>query len=146
MINDAMTKECPMPNAQVPMPAQGGRFCKFCSFAFCLALLLICGCTPPGPRALLKGQRLIREGKYEEAIESLQTATRLLPKNAQAYNHLGLALHGNRQFGPALAAYQKALALDHNLAAARFNLGCLLLEQNDPAGALEHLTSFTLLQ
>src|SRR5713101_2583574 len=111
-----------------------------------LGLLLFCGCAPPGPRALLKGQRLIREGKYEEAIESLQTATRLLPKNAQAYNHLGLALHGNRQFGPALAAYQKALALDHNLAAARFNLGCLLLEQNDPAGALEHLTSFTLLQ
>ncbi len=106
----------------------------------------MCGCAPPGPRALLKGQRLIREGKYEQAIESLQAATRLLPKNAQAYNHLGLALHGTRQFGPALAAYQKALVLDHNLAAARFNLGCLLLEQNDPAGAIEHLTSFTMLQ
>src|SRR4051812_284120 len=70
--------------------------------------LLLCGCGPPGPRALLKGERLIREGKYEQAVESLQTATQLLPKNAQAYNHLGLALHGNKQFAPALIAYKKA--------------------------------------
>src|SRR5438105_2906586 len=67
-----------------------------------IALVIFCGCTPPGPRALLKGERLIREGKYDKAIESLQEATRLLPRNAQTYNHLGLALHGNKQFGPAL--------------------------------------------
>src|SRR6266478_7812900 len=66
-----------------------------------LAFVLCAGCAPPGPRTLLKGERLIGEGKYEEAIESLQSATRLLPKNAQAYNHLGLALHGARQFAPA---------------------------------------------
>ncbi len=135
-----------MSNVQVPLPEPGPRLCAFCSWTLWLALLLVCGCTPPGPRALLKGQRLIQEGKYEQAIESLQTAVRLLPKNAQAYNHLGLAWHGNRQFGPALVAYQKALVLDHNLAAARFNLGCLLLEQNDPAAAIEHLTTFTMLQ
>src|SRR5438876_3446326 len=120
-----------------------------CLRATFLALALvfcICGCRPPGPRALLKGERLIREGKYAEAVESLQTATRLLPKNAQAYNHLGLALHGNRQFAPALAAYQKALALDHKLAAAHYNLGCLYLEQNVPSLAVEQLTSYSLLQ
>ena len=111
-----------------------------------LSLLCWCGCGPPGPRALIKGERLIRQGRYEEAVESLQTATRLLPKNAQAFNHLGLALHGNRQFGPALVAYQKALALDHQLAAAHYNLGCLYLEQNDTGPAIEHLTSYTLLQ
>src|SRR5207247_10668383 len=93
----------------------------------CLVLLAICGCAPPGPRALLKGERLIREGKYEQAILSLQQATRLLPKNAQAYNHLGLALHGNKQFAPALAAYRNALTLDHKLAAPHYNLGCLCL-------------------
>src|SRR5438477_8737546 len=97
---------------------------------FLLAFVLWAGCAPPGPRALLKGERLIGEGKYEEAIESLQSATRLLPKNAQAYNHLGLALHGARQFVPALKAYTKALDLDHKLAPARYNLGCLYLEQN----------------
>ena len=115
-------------------------------FPILLALLWFCGCTPPGPRALLKGQRLIQQGKYEQAIESLQTATRLLPRNAQAYNHLGLALQGNRQFAPALGAYKKALALDHKLAAAHYNLGCLQLEQNDPLAASDELTSYTLLQ
>src|SRR5436190_21776831 len=37
-----------------------------------LALMIICGCTPPGPRALLKGERLILEGKYEHAVEPLR--------------------------------------------------------------------------
>jgi tetratricopeptide (TPR) repeat protein len=106
----------------------------------------LCGCAPPGPRALLKGERLIREGKYDQAILSLQQATRLLPKNAQAYNHLGLALHGNRQFAPALAAYRNALTLDHKLPAPHYNLGCLYLEQNDLTAAVEQLTSYTLLQ
>jgi tetratricopeptide (TPR) repeat protein len=111
-----------------------------------LALLVfLCGCAPPGPRALLKGERLIREGKHEQAIQQLQTATRLLPKNAQAWNHLGLAHHGAKQTDPAARAYRQALALDHNLAAARYNLGCLLLEQNDLPGAVDQLTSYTLL-
>jgi len=47
---------------------------------------------------------------------------------------------------PALAAYLKALSLDHKLAAAHYNLGCLYLEQNDPAAAIDQLTSYTLLQ
>src|SRR6266446_2534745 len=115
-------------------------------FAMLALSLVLCGCTPPGPRALLKGQRLIGQGKYEQAVPVLQEATRLLPKTAQAYNHLGLALHGTKQFAPALAAYKKALALDHKLAAAHYNLGCLYLEQNDPASATEELTSYTLLQ
>ena len=113
---------------------------------FLAPLLCWCGCTPPGPRALLKGQRLIQEGKYDQAVEPLQQATRLLPKYAQAYNHLGLALYGSKQFDAARLAYLKALALDHKLAAARYNLGCLYLEQNDLPAALEQLTTYTLLQ
>src|SRR5689334_11670851 len=100
-----------------------------------LVLLLLSACAPPGPRALLNGERQIREGKFDQAVESLQTATRLLPRNAQAFNHLGLAFQGKRQFAPALAAYQKALSLDYKLAAAHYNLGCLYLEQNIPSKA-----------
>src|SRR5260221_5778212 len=51
------------------------------SACFTLLVLCLCGCAPPGPRALLKGERLIRQGKYEQAIQSLQEATRLLPTN-----------------------------------------------------------------
>jgi tetratricopeptide (TPR) repeat protein len=104
------------------------------------------GCTPAGPRALLQGEKLIQESKYAEAIEKLRKATELLPKTAQAWNHLGLAFHGNNQPDEALKAYRIALSLDHKLAAAHFNLGCLYLEQNNLAAAADELTSYKLLQ
>ena len=107
---------------------------------------LVYGCRPPGPTALLQGERAIREGNLEVAVEQLQKATRLLPKNAQAWNHLGLAYHGSRQPAQALRAYRQALTCDYKLAAAHYNLGCLHLEQNDPAAAVDQLTSYTLLQ
>ena len=113
---------------------------------FTLAWLLAAGCAPTGPDALLQGESLIHQGKFDEAIERLQTATRLLPKNAAAWNHLGLAYHGARQPDPALKAYRTALSLDHKLSAARYNLGCLYLEQTNTPSALEELTSYTLLQ
>ena len=75
-----------------------------------LALVAWSGCQPPGPRALLKGEKLIHEGKYEQAIEKLQIASRLLPKNAQAWNFLGLAYHGNKQPEPAWRAYRLDVA------------------------------------
>jgi tetratricopeptide (TPR) repeat protein len=118
---------------------------------FRAAAVLFCvvqgaGCVDPGSRALLKGERFINEGKYEKAVVELQSATRLLPKNAQAWNHLGLAYHHQNEFLPARQAYAQALAIDINLAAARYNLGCLLLENNDLSGAIDQLTSYTLLQ
>lgn len=108
--------------------------------------ILLAGCGAPGPRSLLKGERLVQERRYEEAIEQLQNATALLPKNPQAWNHLGLAHHGAGQLDQAQRAYKHALSLDFNLAPVRYNLGCLALEQNDILGALEHLTSYTTFQ
>jgi len=46
-----------------------------CKLALLLALLA--GCTPPGPRALLEGKRLIDEGKYPQAIEAYRQALAL---------------------------------------------------------------------
>lgn len=119
------------------------RRAVFCAAA-CILILTACG--PPGPRALIKGERLIREGKYDQAVEKLQRATQLLPKNAQAWNHLGLAYHGNNQPLPAIRAYRQALQLDNKLAAARYNLGCLYLDQNDLSSAIEQMTSYTYVQ
>src|SRR5260370_364785 len=107
---------------------------------------LVFGCRPPGPTALLQGERAIREGNLEVAVEQLQKATRCTPKSAQAWNHAGLALHGSRQPAQALRGYRQALTCDYKLAAAHYNLGCLHLEQNDPAAAVDQLTSYTLLQ
>ena len=108
--------------------------------------LFIVGCSDPGARALLKGERFINEGKYDKAVTELQAAARLLPRHAQAWNHLGLAYHHQNDFLSARHAYVQALSIDYNLAAARYNLGCLLLENNDLPAAIDQLTSYTLLQ
>jgi len=109
-------------------------------------LAMLAGCLPPGPRALLNGEQLIKEGKFEAAIAALTEATLQLPRHAQAWNHLGLANHHAGRASEALRSYRKALDVDLNLAPARFNLGCLLLEINQPAAAAAEFTTYTTLQ
>jgi tetratricopeptide (TPR) repeat protein len=108
--------------------------------------LALTACGPPGPRALLDGEKLIKQGRYAAAVERLRKATELLPKDARAWNYFGLALQGNQHPDEAIRAYQTALGLDHNLAAARYNLGCLHLEQSNLVAAAHELTSYALLQ
>ena len=109
---------------------------------FCL--LMLTGCTPDGPCALLAGKRLIDQGKYPQAVEKLRTATSLLVTNAQAWNYLGLACQHAGEPAEAEKAYQRALALDHDLTEAHYNLGCLWLAQNKPEAARIELMAFTL--
>src|SRR6266480_2960272 len=45
------------------------------SYLLIAFLALLAGCTPPGPRALLQGTKLIEQGKYAEAVTKLETAT-----------------------------------------------------------------------
>jgi tetratricopeptide (TPR) repeat protein len=113
------------------------------------AVAWICGCMPAGPRALLRGKKLIDQGKYADAVDELKEATSLLATNAQAWNYLGLAYHHSGQAEPAMEAYERALKLDHDLVIVHYNLGCLLLEQNRPEaleGARNELTAYTLHQ
>src|SRR5262245_8853437 len=110
------------------------------------AILLSTGCAPPGPRALLEGKKLVDEGRYAEAIEPLQNATRLLPQNAHGWNYLGLAYHGSGQPEQAVKAYRSALTVDHKLSVVRFNLGCLFLDQEQLGPAIDEFKSYTLLQ
>jgi len=111
-----------------------------------LGPVLFNGCSPSGPRALLQGERLLRDGKYAQAVQKLELAAQLLPKDARAWNHLGLAYHDAGRPGDAGKAYQQALALDRNLAAAHYNLGCLHFDQNNIPAAVTELTSYTGLQ
>src|SRR5579859_3744849 len=101
------------------------------SIFFLLALLLVAGCAPPGPRALLKGKRLVEAGNYSQAIEKLALATRLMPTNAQAWNYLGLACHYAGDATNAQTAYLAARKCDPDLTEVHFNLGCLWLESRD---------------
>lgn len=106
--------------------------------------LAIAGCTPPGPRALLKGKKLLDRGDYAAAVVELKTATALMSGNAQAWNYYGVACQRAGQPDEAVTAYQRALTLDRDLLEARYNLGSLWLEQNKPAEAKTEFTAYTL--
>lgn len=113
---------------------------------FALAVIFLTGCKPSGAKALLEGERLIQEGKPEEAFAPLLTATKLLPQNAQAWNHLGIAQHNAGELANALESYQKAAAINPNLAAVRFNIGCLHLESGRAKAAINEFATFNVLQ
>jgi tetratricopeptide (TPR) repeat protein len=112
-----------------------------------LGILFFAGCTASGPRALLDGDRALADGKLPRAIDKLKRATELLPEEPRAWNLLGLAYHRSSQPQLAANAYRRALQLDRSnivTTVTHFNLGCLLLEHGDAAGAANELRSFTM--
>jgi tetratricopeptide (TPR) repeat protein len=111
---------------------------------FLTLALFITGCTPPGPRALLKGKKLLERGDYAAAVAQFKTATTLLPANAQAWNYLGVACQHAGQPADAAAAYQHTIMLDRDLVEAHYNLGSLWLQQNKPDAAVTEFTAYTL--
>ena len=113
---------------------------------FCGLALFLCACQPPGPKALLDGERLIREGEYERALKRLNKAAELLPANAQVWNHIGLANHGLKKYPEAIRAYEQALRVDRNLSVAHFNMGSAFLELNRLQDAINRLTVFVTVQ
>lgn len=106
--------------------------------------LVLAGCTPAGPRALLEGKQLLDAGKLQEAVAKLTLATQVMPTNAPAWNYLGLARHQAGDVPGAEQAYQQALRLDRELFEAHFNLGCLWLDQNKLDSARNEFTACTL--
>jgi len=111
---------------------------------FLLLAVFIAGCSPPGPRALLKGEKFLEHGDFTSAVEQLKTATTLLPANAQAWNYYGVALQHAGRPDDAVAAYNRALTLDRDLTEAHYNLGCLWLEQKKFDSAKTEFTAYTL--
>ena len=119
---------------------------KFITIFAVAATALLIGCAPAGPRALVQGDELLRAGKPAQAVEKLKRATQLLPDEPRAWNLLGVAYHRAGQPQMAVQAYRQALARDRSnmTAVAHYNLGCLLLEQNNVSAAVDELRSFTL--
>ena len=114
------------------------------TFFLCALALLLSGCTPAGPRALLKGKKYLERGDIADAVTQFKRATTLLATNANAWNYYGVALQRAGQPDDAATAYQTALKLDRDLVEAHFNLGSLALEQNKPEVAKAEFTAYTL--
>lgn len=107
------------------------------SFVGALCFLGSTGCTPPGPAALLKGESLLNRGEFPAAIQKLRQATELLAEDPRSWNLLALAYHRSGKAKEAEQAYRKSLTLDSDFAVARYNWGCLLLENGKFAEAEE---------
>lgn len=107
-------------------------------------VFFISGCTPAGPRALLRGKRDLDRGDNDAAVAQLKIATTLLATNAQAWNYYGVALQRAGQVDDAVNAYERALSLDRDLVEVHYNLGWLWLDQNKPDAARNEFTAYTL--
>ena len=114
------------------------------TFFFLALALLLSGCTPAGPRALLKGKKYLDRGDVADAVAQFKKATTLLATNANAWNYYGVALQRAGQPDDAASAYSTALKLDRDLIEAHYNLGSLALEQNKPELAKAEFTAYTL--
>lgn len=75
-------------------------------------------------------------GRKNQSIEYLQTALQLESDNAAAYMGLGNSMMENGQAMGALAAYNRAIALDPGLRKVHFNKGSALMKMDDLAAAL----------
>jgi tetratricopeptide (TPR) repeat protein len=111
-----------------------------------ILLVIFTGCQPSGPKALLLGDKYVRQGEYPKALKYLARAAMFMPERPQVWNLEGLAYHGMQQPARAVEAYQRALRIDRNFAPARFNLGVLLLEEERPADAANELNVYVALQ
>ena len=94
---------------------------------------------PTASPDVLRGERLLAEGRIGEAKEIFEAALINDPDDARAWLDLGLALEETDDWTDAERAYRKAAELDPGFAEAFNNLGVLLREGGDLAGATEFL-------
>lgn len=77
-----------------------------------------------GPHANL-GVIYRQASKLPEAVAELELAVKASPRQPVYFNQLGITYRLNGQFAKAREAYERAIELDPNYAAATLNLGIL---------------------
>jgi Flp pilus assembly protein TadD len=86
-------------------------------------LLLACACTSfQAARLYQSGTEALRAGDAGRAVQELERAAALEPDASEIQNHLGLAYAAAGRGDDARRAFERALALDCDNAAARHNL------------------------
>ena len=95
---------------------------------------------PAATPNVLRGERLLVEGRVDEARRIFEQAIADDPDDARAWLDLGLAYEAREDMESARAAYRRATEIDPRFAEAFNNLGVLLREAGqlaDATGALE---------
>lgn len=88
-----------------------------------LALLPALACTSlEGARLYASGTRALDAGQAEQAVADLEAAAARLPEASEVQNHLGLAYASAGRSEEATAAFERAVAIDCDNAAAKHNL------------------------
>ena len=116
-----------------------------------MATGLLVSCGQSGSDGLAEGERLLREGKTDKAVQVLKRASTASPGDWRTFNLLGMACHraGNR--ADAMRAYRQVLALAeqdvsliHTVNVVHYNLGRLYLDAGKVAEAARELATYTL--
>jgi serine/threonine-protein kinase len=82
------------------------------------------------------GHVLLKERKWDEAINSLRAATSLQPDDAVAHNNLGVALQTVGNVADAIPEFREAIRVQPDYLEAHANLGRALEKQNDLSGSI----------
>ena len=83
------------------------------------------------PDALIRGQELVSQGRYNEAITILQDVVRRDPTQDAAYHNLGFAYLRTGRPADAITAFQAAIRLDPRYAPSHYGLGLAFWEQGN---------------
>lgn len=84
------------------------------------------------------GNRLLSQGKRDEAVESYEKAIAIKPDWAEAYANIGSARSQQGNIDAAITHYQKALALKPELAVLNYNLGNSFLQLYNYEAGITH--------
>jgi len=88
-----------------------------------------------------KGWNLIVSGKYKEAVQTLQRAKTMDPKNIKVYNLMGWAYIHLKQYDKSSMIFQEVLKLDPKNEMANANLGYINHKKGLYGEAIEKLSS-----
>jgi tetratricopeptide (TPR) repeat protein len=88
------------------------------------------------PEQSPKGDILLSQGRWEEAIKEFSAAARTEPHRPEVHANLGMAYYFKGDSASAAPAFQAALRLEQNRVDALHGLGLALYDRGDVAGAI----------